>query len=82
MHLVAHQALRNMNKKRSKRVYGKNEAALKIQGMYRTRKARIAMKNLAAILFEPVYDAATGQTYYYNLKTGVSTWDAPKALQQ
>lgn len=71
-----------LSKPNSRRVFGVNEAAMKIQGMFKTRKARAAMKHLAAVLFEKVIDAETGESYYYNLKTGEATWEAPKVLQE
>ena len=75
IHSIAMWALSMLLKPDSKRVYGRNEAAMKIQGMYKTRKARSAMKHLAALLFEKITDPETGESYYYNLKTGEASWE-------
>lgn len=55
-----------------------DEAASLIQGLYRSRKAREMVKQLALLAFERVYDESTGFYFYFNRQTGESSWEAPK----
>ena len=60
----------------------RNEAAAKIQGMFRSMKAREAVRNMLKKIIVQRYDNASMQYYYLNTKTGVSSWEQPKILQQ
>ena len=51
-----------------------------MQGMWRTREARKMIAQMLQQVFEKVYDPATGECYYYNKRTGNSTWIKPKML--
>ena len=57
------------------------DAAILIQGLYRSRKSRLYMKLLMQIV-ERVYDENSGAYYYYNEKTGESSWEAPKGTRR
>ena len=48
--------------------------------MWRTREARKMIAQMLQQVFEKVYDPATGECYYYNKRTGNSTWIKPKML--
>uniref|UniRef100_K3XC19 peptidylprolyl isomerase n=1 Tax=Globisporangium ultimum (strain ATCC 200006 / CBS 805.95 / DAOM BR144) TaxID=431595 RepID=K3XC19_GLOUD len=57
-------------------------AALKIQRLFRCRHARKHLYTLLATVFEKFYDEDSGLYYYYNKKTGETTWEKPKVLKQ
>ena len=56
------------------------EAAVRIQGMWRARKARIILHDIARGTYEKLYDEESGECYYYNKATGESMWFKPLAL--
>jgi hypothetical protein len=58
------------------------EAASHIQGLWRTREARRMMSLMMHQVFEKVWDPATGQCYYYNKRTGETSWVKPALLGQ
>ena len=60
----------------------RNDAAAKIQGMFRSMKARQAVRNMLKKVIVQRYDNSTRQYYYLNTKTGESSWEQPKMLQQ
>ena len=60
----------------------RNDAAAKIQGMFRSMKARQAVRNMLKKVIVQRYDSSTRQYYYLNTKTGESSWEQPKMLQQ
>ncbi|ETV69939.1 hypothetical protein, variant 1 [Aphanomyces astaci] len=55
-------------------------AAKKIQGMYRVRMARRRLRQLLKAVVERFYDEDSGMYYYYNAKTGESSWFKPTLL--
>lgn len=61
-----------------RRKYGKNEAAAKIQRLFRARNT--TTEGLMSLLYEKGVDPDTGATYYYNVKTGEASWDAPSEI--
>ncbi|KAH9196351.1 hypothetical protein AeNC1_001672 [Aphanomyces euteiches] len=56
------------------------EAACKIQSMYRVRMARRRLRELLKAVVERFYDEDSGLYYYYNSKTGQSSWSKPTLL--
>ncbi|KAG9403843.1 FK506-binding protein 2B [Aphanomyces cochlioides] len=56
------------------------EAACKIQSMYRVRMARRRLRRLLNAVVERFYDEDSGLYYYYNSKTGQSSWSKPTLL--
>ena len=62
--------------------YGRHasSAAKKLQGLFRSRKARKNIQLLLQTIFERIYDPDSGSYYYYNSKTGESSWEAPRLL--
>ena len=60
----------------------REEAATKLQGMYRRMKARRRIRWMIANVFEKVVDERSGAFYYYNKMTGVSSWDKPKLMKE
>ncbi|KAJ0404995.1 hypothetical protein P43SY_004912 [Pythium insidiosum] len=58
----------------------REEALVKIQTMWRIRKARKQMKELIHSVYERLEDPATGMTYYYNRRSKTTQWTKPRAL--
>lgn len=56
------------------------EAALKLQGLFRSRKARKYMQILLASIFQKLWDDENQCYYYVNTKTGDSSWFKPACL--
>ena len=56
------------------------EAAETIQAMFRKRKARKMLRHLLLNIYEKVVDPNTGTEYYYNSKTGESSWEKPSFI--
>jgi hypothetical protein len=56
------------------------EAAISIQRLYRSRLARKQLRDLLQSIMERYYDEDSGLYYYYNKRTGQSTWTKPKVL--
>jgi hypothetical protein len=57
------------------------EAALFIQRAWRTRVAREQVSQLVKSLFEKYWDEDYQCYYYYNKKSGETTWSKPKLLK-
>ena len=58
----------------------KDEAAFKIQGMYRGWLSRNQVRAIIRSLYEKLYDAQRGTYYYFNHRTGMSSWYKPALL--
>ena len=56
------------------------EAAMHIQGMYRSQRARYRIHAVIRSIYEKLYDAHRGTYYYYNHRTGQSSWYKPALL--
>ena len=54
--------------------FTEEEAANVIIGLWRAKKARERVRRLIGFLYDKVYDEDTGQYFYYNKRTGESTW--------
>lgn len=59
------------------RQMSRDDAASRLQRVWRARKARDQLRQLLFEAYEKIYDSATGHYYYYNNKTGVVKWEAP-----
>ena len=57
------------------------EAATKLQGMWRTRQARMAIKRMLRDVWMKVFDESTGGWYYWNKVTHESSWEKPMLLR-
>lgn len=57
-------------------------AARTIQRLFRCRNARKRLQELLATVFEKFYDDDSGLYYYYNKRTGETTWEKPRVLKQ
>lgn len=57
-----------------------DDAARCIQGMYRTRKARQYLRTLAQAIYRRAVDPHTGLPYFYNTRTGATSWSLPTFL--
>ncbi|EQC38672.1 hypothetical protein SDRG_04368 [Saprolegnia diclina VS20] len=55
-------------------------AAMRIQGMYRCHVARAAAAAAAHDVYEACVDADSGAPYYFNRRSGVSSWTRPRWL--
>ena len=58
----------------------KTEACFKIQGMYRGWVSRFRIRAIIRSIYEKLYDAHRGTYYYYNHRTGSSSWYKPTLL--
>lgn len=58
----------------------KEDAAVRIQCMWRDRQARKKVHDIAQGVYEKVWDEEDQTHYYYNKKTGESIWTKPMAL--
>lgn len=52
-------------------------AARRIQGFYRTRKARQQVSILASAVYTRLVDPTSGQHYFLNTRTGATSWGLP-----
>ena len=57
-----------------------SEAAFKIQGMYRAWVSRFRIRAIIRSIYEKLYDSHRGTYYYYNHRTGSSSWYKPTLL--
>jgi len=70
---------RRLGKLRKAESMTQDEAARFIQGMFRNRVARKHLKALIASVYEKVFDDE-GNVFYYNRRTGESSWTKPAFL--
>ena len=57
-----------------------DEAAQHIQGAWRTSVARARFKALVSGVWSKGYDQKRGSFFYYNKKSGESSWEKPAVL--
>ncbi|OQR85579.1 hypothetical protein ACHHYP_11657 [Achlya hypogyna] len=70
-------ALRLLQEPVRRRAPGMQEAAMKIQGLYRQRMARRRLRALVAATYQYTLDPTTGLGYYVNVHTGAAVWRPP-----
>ncbi|KAF0694717.1 Aste57867_14393 [Aphanomyces stellatus] len=76
-HGTAAWARRMLTQPRRPRTLKANEAAMKLQGLFRARLARRRLRAMAAELFPATVDPTTGLVYYTNTRTGAASWTPP-----
>ncbi|KAI9995322.1 hypothetical protein PInf_012374 [Phytophthora infestans] len=59
-----------------------HEAATRLQGLYRCRKAREGVRALAHSAYAQAIDPTTGMAYVYNIRTGATFWGLPQFASQ
>lgn len=59
------------------RQMSRDDAASRLQRVWRARKARDQLRQLLFEAYEKIYDPVTDHYYYYNRKTGVVKWETP-----
>ncbi len=57
-----------------------SHAALRIQCSVRAWFAKKRRRAIIKTVFEKVFDQVTGRFFYYNTRTGVSSWHKPRGL--
>ncbi|KAG7393781.1 hypothetical protein PHYPSEUDO_004544 [Phytophthora pseudosyringae] len=55
-----------------------HQAATRLQGLYRCRKAREDVRALARSVYAQAIDPTTGMTYVFNTQTGATFWELPQ----
>ncbi|ETN07107.1 hypothetical protein PPTG_13510 [Phytophthora nicotianae INRA-310] len=65
-------------RQKPQRVLTENEAAVRLQGLYRCRKAREGVRALARLVYAQAIDPTTGMAYVYNTRTGATFWELPQ----
>ncbi|TMW63345.1 hypothetical protein Poli38472_002286 [Pythium oligandrum] len=66
----------------AKKPLTREDALIKIQTMWRIRKARKQLNELLRSIYQTFEDPTTGQTYYYNVRTKSTQWHKPTGLVQ
>ncbi|KAF1795247.1 Immunoglobulin-like fold [Phytophthora cactorum] len=59
-------------------VLKEHEAAIRLQGLYRCRKAREDVRALARSVYAQAIDPTTRMAYVYNTRTGETFWELPR----
>ncbi|KAG6964105.1 hypothetical protein JG687_00006180 [Phytophthora cactorum] len=62
------------------RQMSRDEAASRLQRMWRTHRAKDELRELLFDAYEKIYDPTTEHFYYYNRKTGIAKWEKPALL--
>ncbi|TMW68736.1 hypothetical protein Poli38472_006204 [Pythium oligandrum] len=65
----------------ARRRFSPEEAARRIQGLYRMRKARQYVQSLAESIYTQMIDPESGMAFFYNTRTGTTAWSLPSFLQ-
>ena len=67
-------------KQRRGRSMSREEAALHIQGRWRTRVARRLLHDMLCGAYVKIYDPSAGRCYFFNKRTGATTWETPPGV--
>ncbi len=59
----------------------RNQAASRVQGLARMKKARESARRRIFSQFEKRFDVYSGKFYYHSNKTGVDSFDKPRLLR-
>jgi len=59
-----------------------DEAAIKVQKLFRMRLAKKKLYKLISEVYQECYDEESGHFFFYNQKTGESSWSAPLVLSK
>ncbi|CAK4172811.1 unnamed protein product [Aphanomyces euteiches] len=62
-------------------VHTEESAAVLLQALWRARKARDAMQTLLQTITKRIFDPTTQAYFYYNERTGQSSWMTPRGLK-
>uniref|UniRef100_K3WM54 WW domain-containing protein n=1 Tax=Globisporangium ultimum (strain ATCC 200006 / CBS 805.95 / DAOM BR144) TaxID=431595 RepID=K3WM54_GLOUD len=60
----------------------RDEAASRLQRVWRAHRARDQLRALLFDAYEKIYDPTTDHFYYYNKKTGVVKWEPPWLINE
>lgn len=63
------------------RQMSRDEAASRLQRVWRARQARDHLRQLLFEAYEQIYDPVTEHYYYYNTKTGAVKWEKPWMIE-
>ncbi|KAG6961576.1 hypothetical protein JG688_00009018 [Phytophthora aleatoria] len=79
---ISERARLKRHKRRLQRLrqMSRDEAASRLQRMWRTRRAKDELRELLFDAYEKIYDPTTEHFYYYNRKTGIAKWEKPALL--
>ncbi|ETO80364.1 hypothetical protein F444_05120 [Phytophthora nicotianae P1976] len=79
---ISERARLKRHKRRLQRLrqMSRDEAASRLQRVWRTRRAKDELRELLFDAYEKIYDPTTEHFYYYNRKTGIAKWERPALL--
>ncbi|KAG3015767.1 hypothetical protein PC121_g13644 [Phytophthora cactorum] len=79
---ISERARLKRHKRRLQRLrqMSRDEAASRLQRMWRTHRAKDELRELLFDAYEKIYDPTTEHFYYYNRKTGIAKWEKPALL--
>ncbi|KAL3673224.1 hypothetical protein V7S43_000947 [Phytophthora oleae] len=55
-----------------------HDAATRLQGLYRCRKAREGVRAMARLVYAEAIDPSSGMAYIFNTRTGATFWELPQ----
>ncbi|KAJ8569475.1 hypothetical protein ON010_g5784 [Phytophthora cinnamomi] len=65
-------------RQKPRHVLSEHAAATRLQSMYRCRKAREGVRELARSIYAQAIDPTSGMTYIFNTRTGATFWELPQ----
>ena len=78
--MIANEKSKDNKKKDGGLALDDSAAAVILQGMFRRWKARKSILAVMAQVYDKVFDGSSNAYYYYNKRTGESSWEAPRLL--